>query len=140
MSRRRFDFLNLLLRIIQNPSRTIIISSHILTDVEKVIDHVLILDRGRMLRDTTLDDLREEFCRFRLTSLGGSLPGDLPFEDVLHHERSDNQAIFTMRSMPVDQVEERAENINCRAEVLPLSFEALYRLVVAGGKGDAGHE
>ncbi len=38
------------------PNRTIVISSHILSDVEKVIDHVLIMDHGRIIRDSGFDD------------------------------------------------------------------------------------
>ena len=34
-------------------------------------------DAGRIRRDCPLDDLREEFCRVRLTSLNGALPAEL---------------------------------------------------------------
>jgi len=74
----RRQFLDLLLDIIQVPGRTILISSHILSDVEKIIDHVLIMDHGRILRDCALDDLREEFCQVRLISLSGDALPDRP--------------------------------------------------------------
>ena len=64
----------MLLDIIQDDTRTILISSHILTDIEKVIDHVLIMQDGSLLRDCAFDDLLEEFVKIRITSLNGCLP------------------------------------------------------------------
>ena len=128
----RQQLLDLLLEIIQNPSRTIIISSHILSDVEKVIDHVLILDRGKILRDCTFDDLREEFCRARLTAVDGALPEPLPIDGILREERSGNQALLTMRDVSPARLEQLAEDINCQLELLPLSLDDSYRLVMEG--------
>jgi len=41
----RAQFLDLLLKIIQQEGKTIIISSHILSDVEKIIDHAIIISK-----------------------------------------------------------------------------------------------
>jgi ABC-2 type transport system ATP-binding protein len=64
----RSRFLDLLLEIIQDENRTIIISSHILSDVEKVIDHTVIMSEGKIVRDCSFDDLREEYVKVTLTS------------------------------------------------------------------------
>jgi ABC-2 type transport system ATP-binding protein len=53
----RSQFLDLLLQIIQDEDRTVIISSHILSDVEKVIDHTLIMRGGQILRDCSFDSV-----------------------------------------------------------------------------------
>jgi len=135
----RQDYLDLLLELIQNPKRTIVISSHILSDVEKVIDHVLILDRGRMLCDCSLDDLREEYCRLRLTSLNGPLAVELPFRDVYFHELSGSQALLTMKRIPQNQLEEIVSELNCQAELRPLHLGELYGLIVrAAARGRIG--
>jgi ABC-2 type transport system ATP-binding protein len=86
----RARFLDLLLELIQTEGRTIVISSHILSDVEKVIDHVIIMDGGRIIRDSSFDDLREEYSRVRLTALHGSLPPTLPGAD--HRARPNHRA------------------------------------------------
>ena len=41
---------------------TVFMSSHILEDVEKVCDRVGIIDRGRLLVDSTIDDLQARFA------------------------------------------------------------------------------
>jgi ABC-2 type transport system ATP-binding protein len=128
----RHQFLELLLEIIQNQGRTIIISSHILSDVEKVIDHVLILDRGKLLRDCSFDELREEFLRVRLTSLNGPLDITPDTRGWIACEQSDRQAVVTLRSAYKDELDATVERLDCEVEFLPISFEDTYTLVVKG--------
>jgi ABC-2 type transport system ATP-binding protein len=128
----RSQFLDLLLQIIQDRNRTIIISSHILSDVEKVIDHVLIMDAGKIIRDCSFDDLREEFTRFTLTSLDGKLPAELPFKNVIQCERNATRAVVTVHKYPPEKLEAEARAIHCEIEVKPLPLEELYKLVVTG--------
>jgi ABC-2 type transport system ATP-binding protein len=128
----RHQFLELLLEIIQKEGRTILISSHILSDVEKVIDHVLILDKGKLLRDCTFDELREEFLRVRLTSLNGPLSKSLNIRGTINSEQSDRQAVITIKSVYRDELNAAAETHNCDVEVLPVSFEETYTMVVRG--------
>ena len=126
----RSRFLDLLLQIIQHENRTIIISSHILSDVEKVIDHVLIMKQGKILRDCTFDELREEFCRLRLTALHGPLPPELPFENVVQSQRSNGQAMLTVQGSAPQQLRQTAEALNCQIDIQPLSLEEIYKIVV----------
>jgi ABC-2 type transport system ATP-binding protein len=133
----RSQFLDLLLKIIQQENRTIIISSHILSDVEKVIDHVVIMSEGRIVRDCSFDELREEFTRFTLTSLDGSLPDTLPFENIIQVDRDEMHAVLTVRKYTQEELEARAKQIKCEIEIKPLPLEELYKLVVTekGGSG-----
>lgn len=126
----RGRFLDLLLQIIQNENRTIIISSHILSDVEKIIDHVVIMEAGRILRNCSFDELKEEFCRVRISALSGDLPADLPFENVIQHERSNGQAVITIRNATPEKIEQTAEDMNCQVEIQALPLEEIYKFVV----------
>jgi len=128
----RQQFLELLLEIIQNQGRTILISSHILSDIEKVIDHVLILDQGKLLRDCTFDELREEFMRVRLTSLNGPFSGPVEIRGMVAREQSERQAVVTMRSVYRDTLDSTVAALHCEIEPLPISFEETYAMVVRG--------
>jgi ABC-2 type transport system ATP-binding protein len=128
----RARFLDLLLELIQTQNRTIIISSHILSDVEKVIDHVVIMDRGRIICDRNFDDLREQYHRLRLTALHGPLPAQLPFIGVLDCQRNETEAILTVRDQTPQCLEDQARSIDCEAEIQSLPLEDIYRLVVKG--------
>jgi ABC-2 type transport system ATP-binding protein len=126
----RSQFLDLLLHIIQDENRTIIISSHILSDVEKVIDHTVIMGQGRILRDCGFDTLREEFTRFTLTSLNGHLPAGLPFKDIVDCKRDKTKAIVTVKNSPPNELKDKARQLNCEIEISPLPLEEIYKIVV----------
>ena len=126
----RRQFLNLMLEMIQTQGRTIMISSHILSDIEKIIDHIVIMDKGKILRDCGLDTLQEEFCQITLTAAGGKLPETLPFANVVDCKRNGTQASLTLRNANPQQIEEQARQIGCRIELRRLSLEDLYQHVV----------
>ena len=127
----RSQFLDLLLQIIQDENRTIIISSHILSDVEKIIDHTLIMREGKILRDSSFDSLREEFLKVTLTSINGKLSAKLPFENIINCEREDCQAVFTVQNISQQDLEAKAQALNCKIEIRPLSLEEIYRIIVS---------
>jgi ABC-2 type transport system ATP-binding protein len=126
----RSKFLDLLLSLIQDPNRTIVISSHILSDVEKVIDHAIILRQGNLLRDCSFDDLREEFCKVRLSSLNGDIPKELDFNVLGEVQRSDKQALLTIVAEPAQQLNVKAAQLNCSIDIEPLSLDEIYKIVV----------
>jgi len=126
----RAQFLNLLLEIIQDQGRTIIISSHILSDVEKIIDHVLIMKAGRLIRDCGFDDLREGYYRVQLRSLNGSLPEQLPFDRIVDCRRGEKQALLVLQNADREIIAATAESIRCQAEVDLLPLEDLYRITM----------
>lgn len=126
----RAQFLDLLLQFIQDQDRTIIISSHILSDVEKVIDHAVIMKAGRIIVDAGFDDLREKYTRVRLTSLSGPLPETLDFANVLECRRNGAQATLTVADLTADQIEAAATAMNCQADIQPLPLEDIYKAVV----------
>ena len=127
----RAQFLDLLLQLIQDQSRTIVISSHILSDVEKVIDHAVIMKAGRIVADASFDALREKYCRVRLTALSGALPEELGFANVLECRRNESEATLTVADLSAEEIEAAATAINCQAEMQPLPLEDIYRVVVA---------
>ncbi|RJP75681.1 MAG: ABC transporter ATP-binding protein [Candidatus Abyssobacteria bacterium SURF_17] len=126
----RSQFLDLLLEMIQDRNRTIIISSHILSDIEKVIDHALIMHEGRILRDCTFDSLREEFLKVMVTSLDGELPPRLNLDNVIACERKGANATLAVRNYTEEDLEAWAQEHNCKIEARPLPLEDIYRIVI----------
>ena len=120
------------MEIIQVSGRTIIISSHILTDIEKVIDHALIMDKGEMLCDCSMDDLRERYIKLRLTSLNGPIPEKLPFENIIEKDQSGSKAILTLSGniKSNSELEALSDSIHCQMEQMPLPLEDIYQLVI----------
>lgn len=125
----RKHFLELLLDILQDSRKTILISSHILNDIEKVMDHILILDDGRLLKDCNFDDLREDYVKLELISLHGGLPSPLPFRHVFSSEQNGGHAMLTMKrsELTLDEIKSK---LNCEVIQHPLSLEEIYPLIL----------
>jgi ABC-2 type transport system ATP-binding protein len=126
----RSRFLDLLLEIIQTRDRTIIISSHILSDIEKVIDHVLIMDEGKIINDIPFDELLESFCRVKLTGLEGSIP---EFDNIVEQQRSEKQALLVLKNADRTAVHNTALKYGCQCEISTLSLEDIYKLIITNG-------
>lgn len=124
----RCEFFDLLLEFVQDPARTIIISSHILSDIEKVIDHTIIMDKGKILIDTPFDELRESYWRVRLTGL--TQETQLPFNNILTSQYEPGQALLTLQTTDHTILKQTAESLNCQYEITPLSLEEIYKVVI----------
>ena len=64
----RRDFLRTLLDIAQSENRTVLFSTHITTDLERVADRVAILRDGRIVFHDELDVLKDSVKRLRITA------------------------------------------------------------------------
>jgi ABC-2 type transport system ATP-binding protein len=58
----RRDILAAVLRTVAQEGRTVIFSSHLLDEVERVSDHVALLDKGRIMVQGPLDEVRAAHC------------------------------------------------------------------------------
>lgn len=127
----RMRFLDLVMSFIQTRACTVVISSHILSDVEKIIDHTFIMNNGALIRDCSLDDLREEFCRIRVTSPQRRLPDSLPFTGVAESTVSEHEALLTAKTPSPDEVKRIEQQFQCLIELKPLSLDELYKLILS---------
>ena len=70
----RRKLLEFLLELMREDEATILVSSHVLRDVEKVVNRVICLDRGRLVTDAALDELKELYAEWLVVSGDGKLP------------------------------------------------------------------
>jgi len=126
----RARFLDLLLEMIQPQDRAIVISSHILSDIEKVIDRVVIMKEGKIICDCEFDELREKYAKIKITSLRGELPETLPFKQIIECKRNGTEAIITVMGYESEQLLAQAARIGCEVEILPMTLDEIYRVIV----------
>jgi len=126
----RAQFLELLLNIIQQEGKTILIASHILTDVEKIIDQVIMMKDGRIIENQGLDNLRERYLHVRLSSLSKELPQTLTFEKALFCERDNCQAVMVLEKTYFDEIKVQVQTTNYRIDVHSLPLEDLYKIII----------
>jgi ABC-2 type transport system ATP-binding protein len=63
----RRDILEAIIRIVAEEGRTVLFSSHLLDEVERVADHVVMLQRGRVVLNGRMDDVRQDHISAVLT-------------------------------------------------------------------------
>ena len=57
----RRDILRAIIRTIADEGRTVLFSSHLLDEVERVADHVAIIEHGRIIENDRLESLKDKF-------------------------------------------------------------------------------
>ncbi|MEO7647854.1 MAG: ABC transporter ATP-binding protein [Gemmatimonadaceae bacterium] len=129
----RQDVLKMLLDYFRQGSATIVISSHMLHDIERVADRIVCLDRGRIVADAALDDLKESFGEWWVTSEAGELPARFSDPFVVSSTGNRYQARVFVRNPEVNANEFRTR-YNTEIDVRPLGLEGIFRLLAEGGK------
>jgi ABC-2 type transport system ATP-binding protein len=69
----RRGFLEVVIDLLASSGSTVILSSHILSDLERVAEQLVVLHEGRVLLQRPVDELKENTCRVEIK---GQLPSD----------------------------------------------------------------
>ena len=76
----RARFLEFLIELLNEDQPTVVISSHVLHDIERLVDWIVCLEKGRLCVSLPFDDLRESYAEWRVTLPAGDLAPD-PFDE-----------------------------------------------------------
>lgn len=114
-------FYDRLLEDFTHSPRTVVLSSHLIDEVANLLDHVIVIDAGRILIDAEADALRGSAA----TVIGPAhkLDGFLAGMKVLHRE-----ALGSLASVTVDErltPAQRADAARFGLEVAPVSLQQL---------------
>lgn len=122
----RRQFLATLLDIALNGERTILFSTHITSDLERVADRVAILKDGRIVYDDELASLKDSVKRLRI-SMPNGLPNDLrSLPGMLHCEANGKTAVFSLRGFQTDLPERLAREWSAEVSVEDLNLEEIF--------------
>ncbi len=93
----RRAFLGVLADYLAEGERTLVISTHLLTDVERLASHVAILRRGELIVNRSLDELKESIRQVRLPlAAADQLRAGLPEGSVLARVEDGRSALLTL--------------------------------------------
>jgi ABC-2 type transport system ATP-binding protein len=81
----RRQFLELAVDLLQKDGRTILFSSHILSDVERIADRIGILTGGKLVVDCRLEDLKQRVKKMRLI-FPNQAPTDLHLTEIVNQQ------------------------------------------------------
>lgn len=129
----RRTMITLLLERFSSDDMTIVISSHMLRDIEPVVNRIICLERGRVVADDELDALRERYAEWIVTSATGQLPTSYSEPYVLDAQGDRHRSRLLVRNP-----EEHSAAFGLRYDVMiesrPLNLEQLFPLLT--GRGD----
>ncbi len=125
----RRDFLNTLLSLVADGRRTIVFSTHITSDLERVADRVAIIQRGRVSYAGELDVLKDQVKRLHVTSAHG-LPEDFDFPGVfpgvLHSRIFGNEALVSVEDFSPALKQRIEAELEANVEVQDLNLEDIF--------------
>jgi ABC-2 type transport system ATP-binding protein len=121
----RRKFLESLTEVAQDGERTILFSTHITSDLERVASHVAILKDGRIAVCEELDHLKDRVKRLRI-SAGQDLPRSFAIGGALRTEVQGRSALVALASVDDGLVQELRTRWNADVSVEDLNLEEIF--------------
>ena len=121
----RRDFLRTILDIAQSETRTILFSTHITTDLERVADRVAILRDGHIVFHDELDVLKESVKRLRITA-ARELPASFAVRGALRMEVAGRSALVAVGDVGNSLIDELRTTWDATVDVEDLSLEDIF--------------
>ena len=122
----RRQFLATLLDIALNSERTVLLSTHITSDLERVADQVVVLKDGKVLYDDELATLKETVKRLRVVVPSGLPSGLRDLPGLLHCQANGTSAVFSMRGFLPDLPERLTREWQAEVSVEDLNLEEIF--------------
>jgi ABC-2 type transport system ATP-binding protein len=91
----RRQFLELAIDVIQKQGRTILFSSHILGDVERIADRIGIITAGKLVVDCALEELKERVKKLRLI-FPETAPVNLHLKEIINQQSEGREMVITV--------------------------------------------
>jgi ABC-2 type transport system ATP-binding protein len=105
----RRQFLEGMIRLIMQQGRTILFSSHILGDVERVADRILVIDKGAIRVDCSLEQFRNSVKKVRFV-FSQPPPAKINIEGLLRFKTSEKELELVMVGTAEEKIAEWAKS------------------------------
>jgi ABC-2 type transport system ATP-binding protein len=121
----RRGFLEQLVEVAADRERSVIFSSHIVSDIERLANRIWILKDGRLDWQGDLDSLKESIVRIHLHGRP-ALPESVVIPNALNVRRDPGYAAIVVRDWTSEIQLELMRQSGCDVEVEPLSLEEIF--------------
>lgn len=121
----RREFLRSVLELTADDNRTVLFSTHITSDLERVASHVAILREGRVTYFDELDVLKERFKRLRIHARQ-DLPASFAVEGSLRTEVSGQTALAAVPQVSGTLIENLESEWDADVSVEDLNLEEIF--------------
>jgi ABC-2 type transport system ATP-binding protein len=94
-----------MIKLIMSENRTILFSSHILADVERVANRIIVIDKGVLRANCTLEEFRGAVKKINV-SFKDKAPKNIDIEGLLHCRRDDKELELTLVATPDEKIDQ----------------------------------
>ncbi|MBN1805665.1 MAG: ABC transporter ATP-binding protein [Sedimentisphaerales bacterium] len=101
----RRQFLEGMIELIMREGRTVLFSSHILGDVERVSDRIVVIDKGVLRADCTLEQFQQAIKKVIL-NFTDSVPDEVNIDGLLNCKRAKKQLELTLVGIDDEKIDE----------------------------------
>jgi ABC-type multidrug transport system ATPase subunit len=127
----RHDFLQDIIRELADSGTTILFSTHLVHELERIVDHLLVLHRGRLILDEDHEAVKNSIRRLRL-AFQGDPPETLGIDGVLVETRDGPRREIVVYPWTDDKKKKIDGFSPTLFHVEPLTLEEIFRSFVAG--------
>jgi ABC-2 type transport system ATP-binding protein len=116
------ELLRLIVEDCTSEGRTVFLSSHQLNEIEQIADHIGIMDRGRLLIEGPLDEIRSRFRRVTVTGEG------LPTHSsaILSSRPAGHATQYVLQHGPLEFMQQLSSNGATVVDDVPLSLNEIF--------------
>jgi len=105
----RRQFLEGIIQLIMRQGRTVLFSSHILGDVERVADQIVVIDKGVLRANCSLEQFRAAVKK-AILSFEDSAPTEVSIDGLLHYRRSEKELELMLVGTDDEKIGELAKS------------------------------
>ncbi len=121
----RRQFLKILLDILEHPNRTIVFSTHITSDLERIASRVAILRNGRIAFHGELDELKDRVKRLQIASRS-ELPVSFAVPGALRCQVDGSSATVSVNQFDERLVDDLRTTWDVDVSVVDLNLEEIF--------------
>jgi len=119
----RRQFLQGIIRLIMQDGRTVLFSSHILSDVERVSNRIVVLDKGRLRANCSIDKFRESVRKARF-AFKETIPQNIEIEGLLNYRILGKELEVVLVETSDEKIKEWATAVKAENyEIIPMNLE-----------------
>jgi ABC-2 type transport system ATP-binding protein len=120
------DVMRELVSIAASAGITIFFSSHQLAEVERIADHIGIIDQGKMIVAGSLDDMKAQYQRLQVV-FTDSVQAPTRWVDGVEYVRQDGRVLSILASRNADAIVEQARSLPGTAvEQFPVTLKEIF--------------
>ncbi|MBQ7668195.1 MAG: ABC transporter ATP-binding protein [Clostridia bacterium] len=131
----RRKVLNLMMQDVADNNLTVMISSHNLRELEDICDHVGIMNKGKLMLQRKLDDMKSETHKIQIAFKGGVFPEEFANKFKILHKSQLGQVYSIILNGDKNKIESELNKYNpIIMDMIPLTLEEIF-IYELGGEG-----